>query len=269
MHNHRNLQTCACGLAVLMLAACGNQSPPATAANGNGNNPPTAAANPNNPAPANGGASNSTSNPPQQQNLSVDDLLGKPAAQPTGTAPQEANSSGTANPAPAPPAQPASASTQPANDDPALSQQSRDMEEDGGAAEYARVVSVKKLAGPRQVCTDERVVERRHPGDHTTGTVVGAVVGGVLGNRIGRGGGRTLATVGGAVAGGAVGREIGREHDRRDTVTRVVRHCRPATNAQEGADLYEVIYAYQGQNLHARLDYDPGERIRLPVRSVE
>jgi hypothetical protein len=41
------------------------------------------------------------------------------------------------------------------------------------------------------------------------------------------------------------------------------------TQAEQGTQLYEVVYAYQGQNLHARLDHDPGDRIELPVRSVE
>jgi hypothetical protein len=33
--------------------------------------------------------------------------------------------------------------------------------------------------------------------------------------------------------------------------------------------LYNVVYAYQGQNFHVHLDHDPGDRIALPVRSVE
>jgi len=135
--------------------------------------------------------------------------------------------------------------------------------------EYARVVSVQKEPGPRQVCTDQTIVERRHPGDHhVAGTVAGAIVGGIIGHKIGRGNGRALATAGGAVAGGAIGRHIARENDR-DTVTRVVTHCRPATAAEEGVQIFDVVYAYQGQTFHARLDRDPGDRIALPVRGVE
>jgi uncharacterized protein YcfJ len=140
-----------------------------------------------------------------------------------------------------------------------------------GNVEYARVISVQKIPGPRQICTDRTVVERRKPEDKNkvAGTVIGAIAGGVLGHQIGRGSGRTVATVGGAVAGGAIGRHIQGEHQDRDTVTRVVKHCRPATKTEEGAVLFDVVYAYQGQNFHARLDYDPGDRIELPVRGVE
>ena len=141
-----------------------------------------------------------------------------------------------------------------------------------GHVEYARVVSVKQIPGPRQICTNQTVVERRKPEDRhrVAGTVIGALAGAVVGHQIGGGRGRTVATVGGAVAGGAIGRKVQGDHQDNDTVTRVVKHCRPATQAEtQGATLYDVVYAYQGQNLHVRLDYDPGDRVELPVRGVE
>jgi uncharacterized protein YcfJ len=97
-----------------------------------------------------------------------------------------------------------------------------------GDIEYARVVSVQKIAGPQQICTDETVVERRKPKDEhrVAGTVIGAIAGGVIGNQIGGGRGRTVATVGGAVAGGAIGNKVQGDQQSRDTVTRVVKHCR-------------------------------------------
>jgi uncharacterized protein YcfJ len=140
-----------------------------------------------------------------------------------------------------------------------------------GEVEYARVISVQKIPGPRQICTDQTVVERRKPEDknRVAGTVIGAIAGGVIGHQIGGGRGRTVATVGGAVAGGAIGRKVQGDHQDQDTVTRVVKHCRPVTKAEEGAVLYDVVYAYQGQNFHVRLEHDPGDRIELPVRGVE
>lgn len=143
--------------------------------------------------------------------------------------------------------------------------------ETDNASEYATVVSVQKLAGPQQVCTDQTVVEKRPQQDQhkVAGTVIGAIAGGVIGNQFGGGRGRTVATVGGAVAGGAIGHKIQSDHQDKDTVTRVVKHCRPVTASEAGSPLYDVVYSYQGQTFRARLDYDPGDRIALPVRSVE
>ena len=89
------------------------------------------------------------------------------------------------------------------------------------ADEYARVVSVTPVTGPRQVCTNETVTEQRKPNDQhqVAGTVIGAIAGGVIGNQFGGGRGKTLATVGGAVGGGVVGKEVQRNHQSNDTVT--------------------------------------------------
>ena len=200
---------------------------------------------------------NATASPPPQQNLSVDDLLAHPAAQTAAEHAQE-QEQGT----------PASAGSEPA---PPAAASADAVADAGDDAAYARVVSVTKLSGPRQVCTDHTIIEHRHPHDRhrVAGTVIGGVVGGLIGNTIGGGSGRALATAGGAVAGGLVGRHIQREHQRRDTITRVVRRCRPVAGGQEGVALYDVVYAYQGRTFHARLDHDPGERVKLPVRSVE
>ena len=163
---------------------------------------------------------------------------------------------------PPPPAEPvAAAGSEPAADNAAAP--------DG--VEFTRVISVQKIPGPRQICTDQTVVERREPEDKhkVAGTVIGAIAGGVIGSQFGGGRGRTVATVGGAVAGGAIGRKVQGNHQDQDTVTRVVKHCRPATKEEEGLVLYDVVYAYQGQNLHVRLDHDPGDRLELPVRGVE
>jgi uncharacterized protein YcfJ len=230
-----------------LLVACGNQSanaPPSNAASSNAADA-QAAPQPAPPAPA-------SATPPAagQQNASVAELL--------------AGSTAPANPPP--PAGPGGS---------ALAEGSEPAADNAAAAadgvEFARVISVQKIPGPRQICTDQTVVERREPEDKhkVAGTVIGAVAGGVIGSQFGGGRGRTVATVGGAVAGGAIGRKVQANHQDQDTVTRVVKHCRPVTKEEEGQVLYDVVYAYQGQNLHVRLDHDPGDRIELPVRGVE
>jgi len=136
--------------------------------------------------------------------------------------------------------------------------------------EYARVVSVTPMTGPRQVCTNETVTEQRKPDDHhqVAGTVIGAIAGGVIGNQFGGGKGRTLATVGGAVGGGVVGKEVQKNHQSKDTVTHVVKRCHMVDQPAGAAPVYDVVYAYQGENIHVRLDHDPGDRLSLPIRGI-
>ncbi|HEY2396900.1 MAG TPA: glycine zipper 2TM domain-containing protein [Rudaea sp.] len=238
-----------CSFVTILIAACGNQSSNAPPPNSASAAPPPAATAPppTQPAPADA-----------RENASVAELLSGSNTAATATTPSTA-----------PAAQVAGGSAHPASPGEAPNPAAADAT---GAVEYARVVSVKQIPGPRQICTEQTVVERRRPEDkhRVAGIVIGALAGGLIGHQIGGGRGRTVATVGGTVAGGAIGRKVQGNHQRRDTVTRVVKHCRPATGAEsEGATLYDVIYAYQGQNLHVRLDYDPGDRVELPVRGVD
>jgi uncharacterized protein YcfJ len=139
-----------------------------------------------------------------------------------------------------------------------------------GDVEYARVVSVAPVTGPHRVCTDQTVTERRRPQDEhqVAGTVIGAIAGGVIGHQFGGGKGKTLATIGGAVGGGVVGKEVQRNQQSRDTVTHVVKHCHMVDDSTANAPVYDVVYAYQGQNVHVRLDHDPGDRLALPIRGI-
>ncbi len=137
--------------------------------------------------------------------------------------------------------------------------------------EYAQVISVTPLSGPQRVCTDQTVTERRPQSDNhqVAGTVIGAIAGGVIGNQFGHGKGRALTTAAGAVGGGIAGKKIQESNQANDTVTRVVKRCRDVVPGKDSPQLYDVVYAYQGQNLHVKLDYDPGNRVALPVRGVQ
>jgi uncharacterized protein YcfJ len=127
------------------------------------------------------------------------------------------------------------------------------------------VYGVARTEVPRQECYDEQVVRREGGGNTTAGTVLGAVIGGVLGNTVGKGDGRKAATVAGAVAGGAVGHGVanrgGREYE--DNVTR----CRQVSSVSEQRRImgYDVEYRYHGDVYVSRLNYDPGERLRVRV----
>ena len=117
---------------------------------------------------------------------------------------------------------------------------------------------------PQEECYDAPV-EHRSSGNRGAGTVLGAIVGGVLGNTVGKGDGRTAATVAGAVAGGAIGNNVGGRNDRyyRSTESR----CRQINNSSEERRIagYDVQYRYRGDVYMSRLDYDPGERLRVRV----
>jgi uncharacterized protein YcfJ len=126
------------------------------------------------------------------------------------------------------------------------------------------VQGITRTEVPRQECYDQPVV-RHDPGNSTAGTVLGAVIGGVLGHTVGKGDGRTAATVVGAVAGGAVGNRVS-DHggDYQSTQTR----CREVSSMSEQRRIigYDVEYRYRGEVYTSRLNYDPGERLRVRVQ---
>ncbi|WP_233523329.1 glycine zipper 2TM domain-containing protein [Dyella solisilvae] len=127
------------------------------------------------------------------------------------------------------------------------------------------VYGVARTEVPRQECYDQPVVRQAPPQGSAAGTILGAVVGGVLGSTVGKGDGRTAATVAGAVAGGAVGNSVsasgGGEYQTTET------HCRQVNAVSEQRRImgYDVEYRYRGEVYLSRLNYDPGERLRVRV----
>ena len=122
---------------------------------------------------------------------------------------------------------------------------------------------------PREECFDEEVVRReRGGGDPTGGTVLGAIIGGVVGNQVGSGSGRKAATAAGAIIGGTVGHRVdsnngGPDREYRDTQ----RRCRMVDVEREERRVagYDVEYRYKGDVYMSRLDYDPGNKLRIRV----
>ena len=214
------------------------------------------------------GACTQSSLPPPQANANPAPAAQTPPPGPDAQANQQQNATLTELLAPAS-QQPAAAGNAPAAAPAEAALPPSSAPADG--ADYATVISVKKIEGPQQVCHDETVVEKRPQEDKhkVAGTVIGAIAGGVIGNQFGGGRGRTVATVGGAVAGGAIGHKVQENHQDKDTVTRVVKRCQPVAASEAGKPLYDIVYSYEGQTYQARLDYDPGDRVELPVRSVE
>lgn len=118
---------------------------------------------------------------------------------------------------------------------------------------------------PHEVCEDVPVQYRESGGNRTAGTVIGAIVGGALGNTVGKGDGRRAATIAGAVAGGAVGNNVASGSD--TWYSGVEQRCRVVTSVRQEDQLvgYDVQYRYRGDVYLARMDYDPGERMRVRV----
>lgn len=122
---------------------------------------------------------------------------------------------------------------------------------------------------PREECSDEPVERvERGGGDPTGGTILGAIIGGAIGNQVGKGNGRRAATVAGAVIGGAIGRDVDKNNggpDRRyvDTAQR----CRVVDVEREDRRVagYDVEYRLKGDVFVSRLNYDPGNKLRVRI----
>ena len=125
------------------------------------------------------------------------------------------------------------------------------------------VQGVTRTNVPQQQCYDQQVVQH-DPGNSAAGTVLGAVIGGVLGHTVGRGNGRTAATVAGAVAGGAVGNRVS---DPGGDYTTNQTQCQQVNTVSQQRRIigYDVEYRYRGEVYMSRLDYDPGERLRVRI----
>lgn len=138
---------------------------------------------------------------------------------------------------------------------------------------YADVLRVEPIHErlrnpPREECYEENVRYREPSGgDPTGGTVIGAIVGGVLGNQVGGGSGRRAATVAGAVIGGAVGNNVDRNNGSGRTYDGTERRCRRVDRGYDEQRIvgYDVEYRYRGEVYMSRLDYDPGDRLRVRV----
>ncbi|PWK87664.1 glycine zipper 2TM domain-containing protein [Fulvimonas soli] len=151
----------------------------------------------------------------------------------------------------------------------ASAQDARYASDDNSHYGWADVLRVDPIYGvartevPQQECYDQPVV-RQEAGNTTAGTVLGAIVGGVLGNTVGKGDGRKAATVAGAVAGGAIGNGVAR---RGSSYEGTQTTCRNVSTVSEQRRImgYDVEYRYRGEVYVSRLNYDPGERLRVRV----
>ncbi len=137
--------------------------------------------------------------------------------------------------------------------------------------DYGRVIDVQPVyryyKEPVNARSCLRVDDSRPQYRSYTATVLGAVVGGAIGHRIGDAHGDPKAA---AVAGGLLGASLGRDIDRqaRDRRRLVVEGpCRVSYREETRRELveYKVTYRYNGEIHRARMDYDPGDWVKLDV----
>ena len=105
-------------------------------------------------------------------------------------------------------------------------------------------------------------------------TVIGGIAGAVLGSKIGGGTGTYAATAIGSMVGGMAGRQV-YENTQRDRYTPAgtVRVCEPEpvgngyyNRTNDGrSSAYDVTYEYNGRQYTRRMDYHPGNRVRVRV----
>lgn len=106
-------------------------------------------------------------------------------------------------------------------------------------------------------------------------TVVGGIAGAVLGSKVGGGSGTYAAAAVGSMLGGMAGREIYDQNQRSRQQVGTVRVCDPQPvrggyagypdSRAGGAGGYDVTYEYNGRRYTRRMDYHPGERVRVLV----
>lgn len=114
-------------------------------------------------------------------------------------------------------------------------------------------------------------------GARNMATIVGGIAGAVLGSKVGGGSGTYAATAIGSMVGGMAGRGI-YDQTQRDRYSRsgTVRVCDPEPvrdgfssgygSYQTGsASAYDVTYEYNGRQYTRRMDYHPGDRVRVRV----
>jgi len=147
-----------------------------------------------------------------------------------------------------------------------------------GWADVLRVDPVYDDAGPppsgppREECYEEQVMQPAAPDsdrhdNRAGGTVLGAVIGGVIGNQFGKGSGRAAATAAGVVAGAAVGNNAAAHAQDGERVVNTERHCRIVDSATGPRHIlaYDIEYRYRGELYTSRMNYDPGDRIRVRI----
>ncbi|RDE18741.1 histidine kinase [Motiliproteus coralliicola] len=148
--------------------------------------------------------------------------------------------------------------------------------------DYAKVVSVEPVTRsvsrkvPYQSCWQEEVAYEvpTHGGYRSrTPEILGGIAGVALGSSLGSNhhkSNRTIKAIAGGLLGASIGRDLGRQHHHPSSRTeyRTEQRCDThyETHWEERITGYDVRYRYRGETYHTRMDYDPGNKIRVQVQ---
>ena len=121
---------------------------------------------------------------------------------------------------------------------------------------------MQQVAVPRQVCTNQQVMQQSQPSG--AGMAMGAIAGGAIGNAIGGGSGRDIATMLGLVGGAVLGNRV---EGTRDEV-RNVQQCTTQTTYESRVLHYDVVYEYDNKRYSIKMPNDPGAYVRLQLSPV-
>jgi len=146
---------------------------------------------------------------------------------------------------------------------------------------FAKVVAVDPIMQsvaqriPHQQCWTEQV---RYQGSNdsyrsNTAAIFGGIVGAAIGNSIGRGhhqDNKNIKTLAGGLLGAAIGGDIGARSRAQHAPVEYRNEQRCSTEYetqwQQTITGYNVTYRYQGETYNTRMDYDPGDKIRVHVQ---
>jgi uncharacterized protein YcfJ len=145
---------------------------------------------------------------------------------------------------------------------------SRDYRDRDNWRNSARVIESRPLyeaANGRDECWNPRAGHYEEVrGENKTrigkGAAIGAVAGGVIGHQIDSGGG----TAAGAILGGILGHQIERRNEDNPQDDLDYSRCRTVSDGGTNRVIgYDVRYEYNGREYVARMDHDPGRRLRV------
>jgi uncharacterized protein YcfJ len=141
--------------------------------------------------------------------------------------------------------------------------------------EEASVLSVEPVIErieqrvPAEQCRYEETSSPDPRFDRQSGTpgIIGAIVGGAVGNAVGSNkSSKRVGAVAGALLGATVAKDVNRKrHENEYGNTRQV--CRTVYRTERAEEIvgYDVSYSYNGTIYTSRMDYDPGQTLRLRV----
>jgi uncharacterized protein YcfJ len=135
--------------------------------------------------------------------------------------------------------------------------------QDSYRAPVVEVEPVYRYRAYQDSCVEHRPVERGH--QSWAPTILGAVIGGAVGHRIGDShGDPEVAAIAGTALGAAIGRDIGQRNARNRAIA-VRGPCVPRDDREWRGEPVEYVvhYRYNGRVYRTRMDYHPGEWVRL------